>query len=261
MTIRPAGMASSREGMLVINADDWGRDARTTDTIVACARAGALSSASAMVYMEDSERAATLARAQSVDVGLHLNLDSPLTSPSVPARLVEHQQRLAGFLRRSRMAQVVFNPTLSGSFEYVVAAQLEEYRRLYGESPERIDGHHHMHLCANVVQQKLLPAGTLVRRNFSFRAGEKSLVNRLYRRWIDSRLAKRHRLVDFLFTLPPLEPLDRLLRVFDLARTFVVELETHPVNREEFEFLTGGAIFRHLGAIRVAANFLPSYGR
>ena len=52
---------------------------------------------------------------------------------------------------------------------YVVKAQLEEFERLYGRAPNRIDGHHHAHLCANVVLAGLLPAGTIVRRNFSFR--------------------------------------------------------------------------------------------
>ena len=42
----------------MINADDWGRDARTTDRILECFQHGVLSSASGMVFMEDSERAA-----------------------------------------------------------------------------------------------------------------------------------------------------------------------------------------------------------
>ena len=61
--------------------------------------------------------------------------------------------------------------TLAGTFRDVVAAEIDEYRRLYGTEPQRIDGHHHMHLCANVLQGGLLPAGTVVRRNFSVSAG------------------------------------------------------------------------------------------
>jgi predicted glycoside hydrolase/deacetylase ChbG (UPF0249 family) len=150
---------------------------------------------------------------------------------------LEHQRRLQCFLLRNRLARVFFHPGLAGSFEYVIAAQLEEFQKLYGVAPDRIDGHHHMHLCANVVFGELMPAGTLVRRNFSFSASEKSWMNRLYRRSIDKRLERRHRQVDYLFSLAPVNPADRLQRIFSLSRHAVVELETHPINAEEFRFL------------------------
>src|SRR5712691_818052 len=43
-------------GLLIMNADDWGRDPRTTGKILDCALRGAVSSVSAMDFMEDSER-------------------------------------------------------------------------------------------------------------------------------------------------------------------------------------------------------------
>src|SRR5207245_11014290 len=156
--------------------------------------------------------------------------------------LAEYQRKLANYLRRHPLARVIFHPGLVASFEYAVAAQRDEFRRLYGVEPKRLDGHHHMHLCANVFFGGLLPPETLVRRNFSFQAGEKSLWNRLYRRFVDGMLARRHRLVDFFFSLAPLEPPVRLQRIFSLAREFVVEVETHPVHQEEYRFLTGGEI-------------------
>ena len=66
----------------------------------------------------------------------------------------------------------------------------------------------------------------------------------LYRKAMDRLLARRHRLTDFFFSLPPLEPRARLERIFFLARQFVVELETHPINPAEYRFLTGGELFR-----------------
>jgi hypothetical protein len=197
-----------------------------------------------MVFMEDSERAAAMARERGIDAGLHLNLTTPLTAPGCPTGLAERQQELARYLTRHRLAQVVFHPGLIRSFEYVVAAQLDEFRRLYGAEPERLDGHHHMHLSANVLWQGLLPSGTFVRRNFSFQPGEKSLWNRLYRQFVDGMLSRRHRLTDFFFSLTPLEPPGRLERIISLARQFIVELETHPVRPEEYRFLAGGEIFR-----------------
>ncbi len=232
----------NNHGLLIINADDWGRDRNTSERILDCIRCGTVSSVSAMVFMEDSERAAVTARAHGVDVGLHLNFTTPFSAASTAKRLREHQQRLSHYLRRHRFAQVIFHPGLDRSFEYVVAAQLEEFRRLYGALPDSIDGHHHMHLCANVLLRNLLPFGTVVRRNFSFQAGEKGFCNRLYRRAVDGILRHRHRLTDFFFVLPPLEPADRMERIFSLARQFVVEVETHPVNPEEYRLLTGPEI-------------------
>lgn len=239
-------------GLLIVNADDWGRNRETTDRTLDCIRAGGVSSVSAMVFMEDSERAAAVARERGIDAGLHLNLTTAFGVPGSAARLVEHQQRLSKYLSRHRFGQVVFHPGLASSFEYVVAAQLEEFSRLYGAEPDRIDGHHHAHLCMNVLLCGLLPAGTIVRRNFSFRPGEKSLGNRLYRKVVDRMLARRHRLTDFFFSLEPIDP-GRLERIGSLAREYVVELETHPVSPEEYLLLEGGDIFRLTGSARIAS--------
>src|SRR5882724_10194995 len=114
-------------GRLIINADDWGRNCDTTDRTLECVRRGSVSSVSAMVFMEDSERAAATAREQGIDAGLHLNFTTSFSAASSPTRLIEHQQRLLRYLRRHRFAQVVFHPGLTCSFEYVLRAQLEEF--------------------------------------------------------------------------------------------------------------------------------------
>ena len=214
-----------------------------------------MSSASAMVFMEDSERAASLARERKIDVGLHLNFTTPFSTPVALGRLTEHHRRVSGFLLRNRLCQVVYHPNLASSFEYLVAAQIEEFRRIYGAEPYRIDGHHHMHLCANVLLGKLMPAGTMVRRNFSFAPGEKGWVNRFYRKSVDRLLKRRHRLVDYLFSLAPVEPRDRLRRIVSLARHAVVELETHPVNPDEYRFLTSGELFSRLADLPSSSRF------
>jgi len=241
-------------GLLVINADDWGQDRDTTERIVECFRIGSISSVSAMVFMQDSERAASLAQESGIWAGLHLNLTTPFSAANGSPKLIEHQQRISSFLRRHRFAQTVFHPGLVSSFEYVVKMQLDEFRRLYGAQPDRIDGHHHMHICANVILQKLMPSGTIVRRNFSFFKGEKGICNRVYRRLVDSMLRRRHDLMDFLFALPPLQPTQRLDKIFFLARQFRVELETHPYTPEEYRFLTGEEIFRRTRDLNLATS-------
>jgi len=208
-----------------------------------------------MVFMEDSERAAAIARERKIDAGMHLNFTTPFSGKGCPSRLVDRQREVAGCLPPRGIARAMFHPWLVRSFEYLVAAQLDEFHRLYGFAPARIDGHHHMHLCANVLFGGLLPAGTVVRRNFSFQAGEKSLSNRLYRQVVDRILARRHRLTDFLFSLPPLDAPGHLQRIFTLARQFVVEVETHPIKPEEYEFLAGGEIFRWTGNCPIARHF------
>jgi len=208
-----------------------------------------------MVFMEDSERAAATAREHGIDAALHLSFTTPFSASGTPPRLLEHQQPLIRFLRRNRFAPVVFHPGLIRSFEYVVNAQLEEFRRLYGAEAGRVDGHHHMHLCANVVLQNLMPFGAVVRRNFSFQTDEKGLANRLYRRFVDRLLRRRHELMDFFFALPPLEPPHRLQRIFSLARQFAVEVETHPVDPEEYRFLTRGEVFRRTENLPIARRF------
>lgn len=242
-------------GRLIVNADDWGRDRDTTDRMNECSIRGTVSAVSAMVFMEDSERAAALALERRVDAGIHLNFTTKFSDRRCPSALAKHQERVARFLLRHRLAQTIFHPGLVSSFEYVVASQIEEYRRIYKADPIRVDGHHHMHLCANVLRGKLLPAGTIARRSFSFQAGDKSFINRLYRKGRDRALAHRHRLVDFLFSLPPLEPVERLTKIFALARNSVVELETHPINPSEYQFLMDGPFLSQLGDLPVASNF------
>jgi len=237
---------------LVVNADDWGQDVHTTDCIVDCIDRGAVSAVSAMVFMEDSERAAAVARERRVDAGLHLNFTAPFTLRTCPGELAEHQRRIAVYLRRHRLAQLMFNPALTTSFEYVVVAQIDEFQRLYGAGPGRLDGHHHMHLCANVLFQGLLPKGGVVRRNFFFRPDEKGIVNRTYRRIVDSILLRRQLSADYLFSLTPLNSPGRLQWIFSLARRHVVEVETHPVQPGEYRFLAGGEIFKWAADVRLA---------
>jgi predicted glycoside hydrolase/deacetylase ChbG (UPF0249 family) len=48
--------------MLIINADDWGRSVAETDAALRCYREGRITSVNAMVFMQDSERAARLTK-------------------------------------------------------------------------------------------------------------------------------------------------------------------------------------------------------
>lgn len=246
-------VADAKIGALIINADDWGRDEKTTNRTLSCIEQGVLSSVSAMVFMKDSERAASLARERGIDSGLHLNLDTPFTSPGCSSELLEHQRKLMGFLRHW-FARPIFHPGLKQSFDYLISAQFDEYERLYGERPKRVDGHHHVHLAANVLLSRHLPAGTILRTHFSYQAGEK-FRNRLFRAYTRTAVSGRYRTADCLYALLPIE-VERLRHIITAAKRSVVEIETHPVNQVEFEFLTGGAFFELLGDCRPASSFI-----
>ena len=244
-------------GCLIINADDWGRDPQTTDRASECFRQKVLSSASGMVFMQDSARAASIATEQGLDIGLHLNLSAPFTAPEVPDRVATHHQKIREYLCAHRCARLVYHPRLASSFEYVVASQFDEFRRLYGRAPDRIDGHHHMHLSANVLLQGILPSGAIVRRHFSYEPGEKIVRNSIFRLYSRALLSDRYRVTDFFFSLPPLAPYVRLQRLFNLAQRFSVELETHPINPDEYRFLTGRDFLRWTSDCAPA----PSFGK
>src|SRR5262245_3718285 len=98
--------------MLIVNADDLGRCAAATDRIIACFAANRVSAASAMVFMQDSERAAALAKASGLDVGLHINFTENFTGPNVPQQLRREHERTGRFLRRSNYALLLYNPFL-----------------------------------------------------------------------------------------------------------------------------------------------------
>lgn len=226
--------------MLVVNADDWGIAPAVTDRILRCCRLGGVAQVSAMVYMRDAERAADIARAQGIGTGLHLNLIDEYDAPGLNGALAAHQRRVAAFLKASRVSQLLYNPLLRSSFEYVFRAQWGEYERLYGSPPARVDGHHHMHLCMNMLLSKLIPAGVQVRKSFTFGAGDKGLLNRAYRSAVNRWLARRYRTTDWFFSIAPLDR-ERHLQIVHLSRASNVELMVHPGLEEEYQYLSSDA--------------------
>jgi len=223
--------------MLIINADDWGRSVAETNAALRCYKEARITSASAMVFMADSERAAELAKENDLDVGLHLNFTEPFTGGNYLTELGEQHARTVRYLTGNEYAQLVYNPFLRGAFSYSYEAQYQEFARLFGNPPSHIDGHHHMHLCANLLLSDVIPSGVKMRRNFSFWPGEKSLLNRTYRSLVDLWLARRYQLPDYFFDLTQSIQQKKLDRVAGLARSSNVELMTHPVVRREREYL------------------------
>jgi len=224
--------------MLIVNADDWGRTAAETDAALRCHAMGRITSVTAMVFMEDSERAARLALEHGVDVGLHLNFSQPFTAPPRARPMVaRRQERVCRYINSTKYASLVYNPALRRDFVDTYQAQAEEFQRLYGKAPTHVDGHHHKHLCGNVLLGDVIPAGQKVRRNFFFWPSEKGRLNRAYRKVSDHLLARRYRSTDYFFALSQCLKGDRLARVLELAQTHAVEVMTHPASPQEQDCL------------------------
>ncbi len=242
--------------MLIVNADDWGRSVAETNATLECYKTKRITSVSAMVFMEDSERASELAHENRMNAGLHLNFSEQFTDGRCPGRLRDSHNRIVMFLKRHKYAQILYNPLLRKEFAYSYHAQSREFFRLFGRAPSHVDGHHHMHLCANLLFSDVIPAGIRMRRSFSFWPGEKSLLNRTYRALIDRWLQRRYRLPDYFFDLTQSIREKKVARVMELANSSKVELMTHPIIRPEFEYLMGDQFGAMLDRINTGSHAL-----
>lgn len=222
--------------MLYVNADDFGWTKDITNRILRCYRQRKIHAASAMTFMKDSERAADLARQNGLPVGLHLNFTQDFTGETVTSTLRDHHRPVAAYLKARKINQILFNPFLRHSFDYVFRAQWEEFHRLYEKDPTRIDGHHHMHLCMNMLASGKLPKGIKIRRNFTFRPGEKDLLNLLYRYLVDRWLTSRFLCTDFFYSMAPINQ-GILKRLVLMSKSSDVELMVHPGVKEEYLYL------------------------
>ena len=240
--------------MIIITADDYGKNARTTDSILQCFAGGKITSASAMVFMEDSGRAASLSMNTGMEVGLHLNYTMPFSMDTVSPKLRDHHSRVVSYLGKNKFSQIIYNPLLAESFSILFKAQQEEFIRLYGRQPDFYNGHHHMHLCANVLAGKLIPTHSRVRGTYTFDQGEKNILNRFYRHVLDMIVSRRFISTDSFFSILPLKDSLRLTNIFNRSLSSHVELEVHPENADEIEFLFSDQFRQLLDSVHIG-NF------
>jgi predicted glycoside hydrolase/deacetylase ChbG (UPF0249 family) len=196
-----------------------------------------------MVFMADSARAAAEASEAGLDTGFHLNLDRPLTARQSPSRLRELQEAVGRYLNYGKWAQIVYNPFLKRSVEDVFHYQLDEYRFLFGREPSHINGHHHRHLCMNMLVGRVIPPGFRVRRNFSLERGHSRSIEDWYRYFVDLYLVRRFRCTDWFFSIEPTTDRQRFERIIQLALSSNVELMVHPAKAEQLTFLMS-AVYR-----------------
>jgi predicted glycoside hydrolase/deacetylase ChbG (UPF0249 family) len=239
--------------MLIITADDLGLDEQVTDRILSSFNMHRISSASAMVFMKDTIRAAERAAELNLEVGLHLNFTLPFSASNVSSKLKTHQNAISSYLLSSRFCQLIYNPFLRDSFHFVFRAQQEEFYRLYGKHPNFYNGHHHMHLCSNIILSNLLPRQVPVRRTFTFKWGEKDLFDILYRRLLDCFIDYKYISTDHFYSLGALIELETLQKFITLSRIKNIEIMVHPNRDREFIYIQSNDYFKLLNLTKVGS--------
>jgi len=223
--------------LLIINADDLGMDAVTTDRILNCFINGRITSSTAMMFMEDTERSSELARLNNLPIGLHLNFTKPFTTKYINSRLKDYHNTLVAYFTKSKYSRIIYNPKIQYQVEYCFKSQLTEFERLYGKSPTHIDGHHHIHLCSNLIFSKIIPSGIKIRKNFSFSKKERNFINRGYRGLIDRIIKTRFLSTDFFYALNSHVNEPDILEKLSRASNSCVEFMVHPGTYEEYTFI------------------------
>jgi chitin disaccharide deacetylase len=213
---------------LIINADDMGASRSTTDPVLECFAAGVITSASAMVWMTDSERAARLAHERGLPVGLHLNFTLPFAGGDVPDEVRARQLGLtAVFGTKGRGDQAGGRVADGELIAAALADQLRRFRELFGE-PTHLDGHHHVHVHSAVLGH--LP------RTLPIRPPLSTIAKRTFgQRWLLRRFRRPDACLAFERVHPALG--GEGLGVLAQACRRTVEVMVHPTQQREHEAL------------------------
>ncbi len=217
--------------MLIVNADDFGASANTTDPVVDLFEQGVISSASAMVRMRDSARAAAMARERGIPTGLHLNLTLPFDEPDVPSDVRERQLRITEVLGSESWREDGGKTPPGRLLEDVISDQLECFRASFGE-PSHLDGHHHIHIHPAALEH--LPRDLPIRPILSVPSRAEARPGRRER-----RLRRRFRSPDLCFALEHVHPSlgGDGLAALEPARRQTLEIMTHPQRKPERQAL------------------------
>lgn len=217
--------------MLIVNADDLGATAGATDAICHAFDAGTITSASAMVWMDDSARACVRAKDLGMPTGLHLNLTLPFTALDVPRSVRERHLRLTepftGDGWRGEAGRRLDRRLLSDA----IGDQLERFCEQFGQ-PTHIDGHHHVHQRDPVLD--ILPSSWPIRPQLRAPAQADAQPSRA-----ETSLRARFATPDFAFAFVQLHPGlgGAGFAALDRAQRASVEVMTHPNRPGELDAL------------------------
>lgn len=252
-------------GLLIVNADDWGHDVEATNAIHRAFDASRITSATGMVYMADSNRAADIANRAQLPIGFHINLTEPFSDPSTPADVRKSQLRLIDKLggtprpdeppdmpSTAKLRRWLYDPRIQADVDLSVSAQLQRFLDLYKLPPTHFDGHNHIDLCPNVFCSGAIPAGVKM-RNSLYRYPVERSIPALARTFRQAWRARRFPSTRYIFHIKDLRlsgPLDPRLALSDQVP---VEVMGHPGFAAENAMLMSlewGEVLcnRHLGS-------------
>lgn len=224
-------------GLLIVNADDWGASTEATDATLAAFEAGAITSATAMMHMGDTGRAAQIGRERELALGLHLNLTQAFEDPGTPAGVAEVQARVVNAFATRRNRRFRIDPGTLWTIWRTLNDQLEAFRDLYGHEPTHLDGHNHAHL--NPMALSVIPMGMKVRTAHTSTVPTRPATEALralrhgfIARWFGTTAA--------FYSIRRIHPAlggHGLDEVLERARAEPVEIMTHPAWEDELEIL------------------------
>lgn len=236
-------MPASNSPLLIVNADDFGWNRGATDLTAECFAAGQITSTTALMYMEDSDRAAELALARDIPVGLHLNLTDPFTAASIPEPVRERQARACRIFGGPalRKRSWTYDPRIRGLAEAAIRDQLERFRALFGREPTHVDGHNHVQVCPNVITAQALAGQKTRDALWSYPSTRSAMgLARALRRGLTARGHLTTRYFLDLAELHRGSPAQLTERI-DLASRSSVEVMCHPGFDHELEALRSAA--------------------
>ena len=243
--------------MIIINADDFGKNKRATDNIYRCHQRCKITTTGAMVFMKDSERSAEIAYSGDMDVGLHLNFTQNFDGKIINSqKLKEYHNQIRQYLNKSKYNSILYNPLLINQFDYVYKYQVEEFYNLFKKEPAHINGHHHMHLCTNMLMHKIIPGNKYVRTTFTFKRRQRNAMNRLYRKFISLYVERNYISTNNFYSLKAIiddyhNRADRLHEIIYLSKNHSIEISVHPEKFDEFRYLMSGEFSAFLDKVKI----------
>jgi len=137
---------------LVINADDFGLLPEVNSGIIACFKAGSITSTTLMVNTEGVADAVRLAKKNpDLSVGLHFNLTQgkPVSSPTEIPTLISDTG--AFFPRAGFEKRVLLRKIRTRDVKREFKAQLDRFEE-FGLEMTHIDSHHHVHMFPSIFK-------------------------------------------------------------------------------------------------------------
>jgi len=234
---------SSNSPLLIVNADDFGWNRGATDLTVECFAAGQITSTTALMYMEDSDRAAAIAVERDLPVGLHLNLTDPFTAASVPEPVRARQAAACRIFGDGGLRQRswTYDPRIRELVDATIRDQLERFRALLGREPTHVDGHNHVQVCPNVILARPLAGEKMRDALWSYPSTRSAMgVARALRRVLTAR---GHLTTHYFFDIAELHRggAGEMAARVGLAAGTAVEVMCHPGFDHELEALRSDA--------------------